>query len=174
MDSLWLDGGLDLKMRQYRIQPIKVQTGLIEFVQGTRIKDIQQDTQQNTKKSFQKRTINYFKRIKRMVTNIEENNRAIFDYLQEYNLLQDDFELATDNFMRSCAGYLVATYILGIWDRSRTNTLISQSGHLNFVNFTHFLGNKRNYSSGQMSKRQRFWFNSQYAAVMGEQDGEKF
>lgn len=40
--------------------------------------------------------------------------KNIWSYLKELNTDPHSFEIATDNFLRSCAGYCVATFILGI------------------------------------------------------------
>jgi hypothetical protein len=46
-----------------------------------------------------------------------------------------------DNFVKSCAGYCVLTYLLGVGDRHLDNLLLHQSGHFFHCDFSFILGN---------------------------------
>ena len=46
-----------------------------------------------------------------------------------------------DNFVKSCAGYCVLTYLLGVGDRHLDNLLLHQSGHFFHCDYSFILGN---------------------------------
>uniref|UniRef100_T1IH06 PI3K/PI4K catalytic domain-containing protein n=1 Tax=Strigamia maritima TaxID=126957 RepID=T1IH06_STRMM len=66
-------------------------------------------------------------------------DRPIAEWLQKHNPSELECQLAMENFTLSCAGYSVATYVLGICDRHNDNIMLKTSGHLFHIDFGKFL-----------------------------------
>uniref|UniRef100_A0A673X9I2 Phosphatidylinositol 3-kinase catalytic subunit type 3 n=1 Tax=Salmo trutta TaxID=8032 RepID=A0A673X9I2_SALTR len=68
------------------------------------------------------------------------NKDALLNWLKEKNS-GDALEKAIEEFTLSCAGYCVATYVLGIGDRHSDNIMVRSTGQLFHIDFGHILGN---------------------------------
>ncbi|RWS05589.1 phosphatidylinositol 4-phosphate 3-kinase C2 domain-containing subunit alpha-like protein [Dinothrombium tinctorium] len=122
MDKLWLRDGLDLKMVMFNVVATDYRKGFVEMVKNSEtLRKIQ--TEYGVTGSF--------------------NDRCIASWLQKHNTSELEYQQAMDNFTYSCAGYAVATYILGVCDRHNDNIMITTSGHLFHIDFGKFLGDSQ-------------------------------
>jgi phosphatidylinositol-4,5-bisphosphate 3-kinase len=121
MDSIWHQEGLDLKMVPYGCLSTGNKIGVIEVVLNTAtLAKIQKEKGGGATGAFK--------------------NSTLLEYLKEHNDAAS-LDQAIDVFTKSCAGYCVATYVLGIGDRHSDNIMLSKSGNLLHIDFGHFLGN---------------------------------
>jgi phosphatidylinositol 3-kinase len=152
MDSMWLQGGLDLRMKPYGCCATGDETGLIEIVPDSA-------TIANIQKEYGGKVTGAFKK------------SPIADFLKENALNSQAYEYARENFIRSCAGYCVATFVLGIGDRHADNIMVTKSGNLFHIDFGHFLGHfkSKKIMPGVKILRERspFVFDPSMAYVMG-------
>lgn len=58
----------------------------------------------------------------------------------DHNPTEAALDRAIEEFTLSCAGYSVATYVLGIADRHSDNIMIKKNGQLFHIDFGHILG----------------------------------
>lgn len=89
--QLWQQEGLNLRMRTFGCLPTDPQSGFIEMIDAITLREIQ--TKYGVTGSF--------------------NDRILYEWLRHANPTPEEWEKAHLNFASSCAGYCVATYVLG-------------------------------------------------------------
>ena len=122
MDSLWQEEGLDLKLSPYACLSTGNQIGMIEIVLNAfTLAKIHKKFGGGAKGAF--------------------SSQSLYTYLVEQNKEPKQLDTAIKNFTLSCAGYCVATFVLGIGDRHSDNIMLKENGQLFHIDFGHFLGN---------------------------------
>lgn len=116
MDQLLQKENLDLKLSPYKILATSTSAGASQFVQSQSLSSI----------------VGKFR-----------NNPALA-YLQYHNPDEGQplgvRQETLDTYVRSCAGYCVITYILGVGDRHLDNLLLAPDGHFFHADFGFILG----------------------------------
>jgi phosphatidylinositol 3-kinase len=116
MDGLLKRAALDLCLTPYSILATSPTSGLVEFVDGaTPISQV-----------------------------LAQHNNSILQFFQsKASKKGTKFDIRPDvmsTYIRSCAGYCVITYLLGVGDRHLDNILLRASGHFFHVDFGFILG----------------------------------
>lgn len=146
MESIWETESLDLCLLPYGCISTGDKIGMIEIVKdATTIAKIQQSTVGNT---------GAFK------------DEVLSHWLKEKCPIEEKFQAAVERFVYSCAGYCVATFVLGIGDRHNDNIMISETGNLFHIDFGHILGNYKSFL-GINKERVPFVLTPDFLFVMG-------
>ncbi|KAG2468265.1 phosphatidylinositol 4-phosphate 3-kinase C2 domain-containing subunit beta [Polypterus senegalus] len=154
MNKIWLQEGLNMRMVNFRCFSTGRGRGMVEMIPNAEtLRKIQ--VEHGVTGSFK--------------------DRPLADWLQKHNPSEDEYEKAVENFIYSCAGCCVATYILGICDRHNDNIMLRTSGHMFHIDFGKFLGHAQMFGN---IKRDRapFVFTSDMAYVIngGDKPSSRF
>ncbi|XP_022781034.1 phosphatidylinositol 4-phosphate 3-kinase C2 domain-containing subunit beta-like [Stylophora pistillata] len=126
MNKIWLREGIDLKVITYQCVATGVGMGMVEIVkESVTLREIH--TELGLTGSFK--------------------DEPIARWIKKYNTGDDSYHQAVENFIASCAGYCVATYVLGICDRHNDNIMIKKSGHMFHIDFAKILGNAQMFGT---------------------------
>lgn len=114
MDKLLQKEKVDLKLTPYRVLATSSKHGLVQYIESVTVAEVLK-----TDGTIQ----NFFRK-----HHPAENG--------PYGIARE----VMDTYIRSCAGYCVITYILGVGDRHLDNLLLTTSGKLFHIDFGYILG----------------------------------
>jgi phosphatidylinositol 3-kinase len=114
MDRLLQKENLDLKLTPYRILATNATAGAVQFIPSTSL------------------------------SAVSAKYKSVLAYLQANNPDENEplgvRKETMDTYVKSCAGYCVITYLLGVGDRHLENLLLAPDGHFFHADFGFILG----------------------------------
>lgn len=144
MDRIWRMNNLDLRMITFRVMPVGFKKGMGELVNNcATLLEIQKE---DGLKGVLKDTI-------------------LQTWLMKHNSSEFTYNEALDNFIRSCAGWCIVTYVLGIGDRHNDNILFTKNGHVFHIDFGKYMGDWQT-AAGFRRDRVPFVFTSEMFYVI--------
>ena len=155
MDKIWMENNLDLKFTIYNVCPIELKSGFMEFAEGSTVEEIQKNI--NGGDIFQDTLYRYLQNLSYEITNNSE-------HLQ--------FKKMLDNYIKSLAGYCVATGVLGIADRHPANVMLNKNGLFFHIDFGHIFGNFKT-KFGFKRERSLFLLTPQMAYIYIQSNNNK-
>ncbi|XP_066599239.1 phosphatidylinositol 3-kinase catalytic subunit type 3 [Prorops nasuta] len=114
MDKLLRRENLDLKLTPYRVLATSTRHGFLQFIESTTVAEVL---------ASEGSILNFFRKYHPSETS-------------PYGVAAE----VMDTYVRSCAGYCIITYVLGVGDRHLDNLLLTTSGKLFHIDFGYILG----------------------------------
>lgn len=147
MEQLWEAESLDVPLSVYGTASLGFEVGFVEVV-----------THSNTLSNITKDAAG--------ASGVWDKT-ILHKWLKGHNPGKKKYRVAQDNFLRSCAGCCVATYVLGIADRHNDNVMIKEDGHLFHIDFGHFLGHVKRAAGGMINRdKAPFIFTDDFVYVL--------
>lgn len=116
MDRLWRNENLDLCIMPYKVMATGTTDGMMQYIESLSLAAI-----------------------------LAQYGNSLLNYLRSHYPDQSEGGVygvkasVFDTYVRSCAGYCVITYILGVGDRHMDNLLLTPDGHFFHVDFGYIL-----------------------------------
>ncbi|GAB6032406.1 Phosphatidylinositol 3-kinase catalytic subunit type 3 [Chamberlinius hualienensis] len=114
MDKLLRRENLDLKLTPYRVMATSSKHGFVQFIESTSIAEVL------------------------------ANEGSIQNFFRKHSASETGpYGISTEimeSYVKSCAGYCVITYLLGVGDRHFDNLLLTKTGKLFHIDFGYILG----------------------------------
>ncbi|XP_033226096.1 phosphatidylinositol 3-kinase catalytic subunit type 3 isoform X2 [Belonocnema kinseyi] len=114
MDKLLRRENLDLKLTPYRVLATSTRHGFVQFIESTTVAEVL---------ASEGSILSFFRKHHPSETG-------------PYGVTSE----VMDTYVRSCAGYCIITYVLGVGDRHLDNLLLTTSGKLFHIDFGYILG----------------------------------
>ncbi|KAF6777301.1 hypothetical protein AHF37_03592 [Paragonimus kellicotti] len=114
MDVILRKENFDLRLTPYKVLATGASHGFVQFIESTSLQDL---LQQGTVLGF-----------------LQQNAPSATDPLGVQKEVME-------TYIRSCAGYCVITYLLGVGDRHMENLLLTNDGRLFHIDFSFIFGN---------------------------------
>jgi phosphatidylinositol 3-kinase len=115
IDKLLRRENLDLKLTPYRVLATSSKHGFVQYVDSVSVAEVLKNYEGSIQKFFR--------------------NRAASEGAP-YGITPE----VMDTYVKSCAGYCIITYLLGVGDRHLDNLLLTSSGNLFHIDFGYILG----------------------------------
>uniref|UniRef100_A0A8R1DT10 phosphatidylinositol 3-kinase n=1 Tax=Caenorhabditis japonica TaxID=281687 RepID=A0A8R1DT10_CAEJA len=144
MDRIWKTNGLDLRIITFRVMPVGYRRGMGELVLNcATLLEIQKEDG-----------------LRGVL-----NDEVLRKWLVKHNSDEFEYNKALENFIRSCAGWCIVTYVLGIGDRHNDNILFTKNGHVFHIDFGKYMGDWQ-MAAGFRRDRVPFVFTSEMFYVI--------
>lgn len=144
MDRIWKSNGFDLRIITFRVMPVGYRRGMGELVLNcSTLLEIQKEDG-----------------LRGVL-----NDEVLRKWLMKHNSDEFSYKEALENFIRSCAGWCIVTYVLGIGDRHNDNILFTKNGHVFHIDFGKYMGDWQT-AAGFRRDRVPFVFTSEMFYVI--------